>query len=243
MADRAREQTLPRFRADVAIHDKGVGGFDPVTEGDREAERVMRELLADTVPDHNIIGEEHGATDGPGPWTWVLDPIDGTRAFMAGFPSWVTLIGLMFEGVPVMGLIDAPATDDRWVGGPGIRPPRRVRACASLDQAVLTTTDAELFSGQAQAAWLALCAGSRLRRYGGDGYGYGLLSAGHLDAVVERGMQIYDVAAPIAVVRGAGGIVTGWDGGDPLRGHMVASGDERLHAQILEVLRAHGATG
>lgn len=242
MADAGREQSLPRFRSRISVDDKDPGRFDPVTEADRAAEAAMRALLDVEVPDHSIIGEEHGTRRTDSPWTWVLDPIDGTRAFISGFPTWVSLIGLLYEGEPAFGLIDAPGTGDRWVshGDPTLA----VRACSDLSQATISTTTAELFATPAHtAAWTALQARSKLRRYGGDGYAYGLLAAGHIDAVVERGLQIYDVAAVIAVVRAAGGRVTGWDGGDPLRGHLCAAGDPAVHAQILEILRATGAAG
>jgi len=241
VADAARAHSLPRFRAGIPVDDKRPQArFDPVTEADRAAEAAMRELLADQVPLHGILGEEHGETASDSDWRWILDPIDGTRAFISGFPTWVTLIGLLHQGQPAFGLIDAPATDDRWAGGAG-HPSGGVRPCASLEQAVLSTTSAEMFRTPGEhAAWQALCARSRLRRYGGDGYAYGLLASGHIDAVIESGLQLYDVAAVIPVVRAAGGRVTGWDGGDALRGHVVASGDPRVHEQILEVLRVSG---
>lgn len=241
LADAARTETLPRFRTALDVHDKAAGAFDPVTVADREAERVMRELLAAEVPEHGILGEEHGERTSDSPWRWVLDPIDGTRAYIAGFPTWVTLVGLCYQDQPVYGIIDGPASDDRWAGGPSL-PASEVRACPDLSQAVLSTTNPELFrSGPQGAAWQALCARSRLRRYGGDGYAYGLLASGVVDAVVESGLKAVDVVAVIPVVQAAGGVITGWDGGDPLRGHMVAAGDRRVHAQILEVLAACGA--
>ena len=242
LADAAREQTVPRFRTALTVDDKAAGAFDPVTIADREAERVMREILAEEVPDHGVLGEEHGERVSDSPWRWVLDPIDGTRAYIAGFPTWVTLVGLCHQGRPVYGIIDAPASDDRWAGG-SARPAGAVRACPDLSQAILSTTSPELFRrGADRAAWQALSARSRMRRYGGDGYAYGLVANGLVDAVVESGLKAVDVTAVIPVVRAAGGIVTGWDGGDALRGHLVAAGDRRVHAQILEILAACGAT-
>ena len=242
LADAARAETVPRFRTALAVDDKADVGFDPVTLADRSAEAAMRALLQTEVPEHGIVGEEHGTAAGASEWRWILDPVDGTRAFIAGFPTWVTLIGLFRGEEPAYGLIDAPATDDRWAGGLG-RPMRPgVRPCADLASAVISTTSAELFrTPGTRAGWQALCARTRLRRYGGDGYAYGLLAAGHLDGIVEFGLQLYDVAAVIPVVRAAGGQITGWDGGSPVRGHVVASGDPRVHDQILEVLRATGA--
>lgn len=244
LADAARGVTLPHFRSGLAVDDKRPGNFDPVTQADRDAETAMRAILARELPNHGIIGEEHGTDASESPWDWVLDPIDGTRAFISGFPTWVTLIGLRHRGVPLFGLIDAPATGDRWIGGPGLGAAPSTRRCASLSEATLATTSAEHFwrVQSDRAAWDALCARSRLRRYGGDGLAYGLLAEGHIDAVIEHGLQLYDFAAVIPVVEGAGGVITGWDGGDPLRGHLVAAGDARVHAEILEVLRATGAS-
>ena len=239
----------------MAVDDKRPQArFDPVTEADRQAEASMRRLLTRHVPDHSVVGEEHGVHDGSAPWTWILDPIDGTRAFIAGFPTWTTLIGLYHDGTPAAGIIEAPATRERWVGvvgqgatwhGPDFTRPARVRPCASLAHAVLSTTNAELFHDPgSRAGWEALCASTRLRRYGGDGYAYGLLAAGQLDLVVEHELQSYDVAAPIAVVRAAGGVATAWDGGRAADGGtLIAAGDPRVHAQALAVLRQAGAVG
>lgn len=255
LANAATAQTWRLFRTDVAVDDKRPQArFDPVTEADREAEASMRRLLARYAPDHGIVGEEHGTLEGSAPWTWVLDPVDGTRAFIAGFPTWTTLIGLYHDGVPTAGVIEAPATKERWVGvigagttwyGPDATRAATVRRCEGLAEAVISTTSHELFRTPGEsAAWRALTERTRLRRYGGDGYAYGLLASGHLDAVVEQGLQPYDVAAPIAVVRAAGGIVTSWDGGRVADGgNIVAAGDPRVHAEILALLREVGAVG
>jgi myo-inositol-1(or 4)-monophosphatase len=255
LADAATAQTWRRFRTGLAVDDKRpAAGFDPVTEADREAEAAMRRLLAERAPDHGVVGEEHGSVVGTAPWTWVLDPIDGTRAFIAGFPTWTTLIGLLHEGEPVAGIIEAPATGERWTGVVGVgttwtragrSEPARVRRCARLADAVLSTTNAELFrTAPERDAWDTLCDRTRLRRYGGDGYAYGLVASGTLDLVVELGLAPYDVVGPIAVVRAAGGIATAWDGGPAADGGtLIAAGDPRVHAEALALLRAAGAVG
>jgi myo-inositol-1(or 4)-monophosphatase len=246
----ARAHTVPRFGAALAVHDKGGHAFDPVTDADRDAERAMRALLEREVPDHGIHGEEHGMVREGARWRWVLDPIDGTRAFISGFPTWVTLVGLLCDGEPVLGVIDAPAAGLLVVGwtrpterGPaaaelhdrgGVRP-IRARGCPSLDLATLSTTSPDLFtSNRHRRGWAAARTGSKLQRYGGDGLAYALIAAGLVDGVVETGLQAYDLVAPLAVVRAAGGVATSVDGGDPLAdGTVIAAGDPAVHAALL----------
>jgi myo-inositol-1(or 4)-monophosphatase len=251
----AAAESLPRFGTALRVDDKGGFDLDPVTEADRTTEAALRQLLHERVPDHGVLGEEFAATPTSGSYTWVLDPIDGTRAFIAGFPTWVTLIALVERGVPVVGSISAPATATSWRGGVGPNGrwaerqtpsgtfPIRVRPCADLAGAIASTTSPELFHGPAADVWATLCAQTRLRRYGGDGYAYGNLASGLVDLVMENQLQPYDIAAVVAVVRGAGGVATAWDGGDPLGGSgtLLACGDERLHAQVLALIQAYGA--
>lgn len=246
----ARAHTLPRFGAALAVQDKGEGVFDPVTDADREAERAMRAVLERAVPDHGIHGEEFGIVRADAEWRWVLDPIDGTRAYISGFPTWVTLVGLMCDGEPVLGVIDAPAAGLLAVGstrqterGPaaaelherGSVRPIRARACAALDQATLSTTSPDLFlEPRHRRGWAAARTGSKLQRYGGDGLAYALVAAGLVDGVVETGLKAYDLVAPIALVRAAGGLVTSLDGGDPLEdGTVIATGDPAVHRALL----------
>ncbi len=214
----------------------------------------MRALLDARAPDHGVLGEEHGATRTDADWRWVLDPIDGTRAFISGFPTWVTLIGLAWRGVPVLGLIDAPAVGARvwghvvgadgvapgaWIRDPGGEREARVRPCASIGAAILSTTSPDLFTAPTEReGWARVRDAARLVRYGGDGFAYALLAAGRLDGIVESGLQPYDMVAPIAVVRAAGGLATGVSGDDPLaEGALVAAGDPAVHAALRRAFR------
>jgi histidinol phosphatase-like enzyme (inositol monophosphatase family) len=251
LAGLARTETLPRFRQDLHVTDKGGGAFDPVTEGDREAERVMRRAIEVRWPDHGIIGEEHGQLRPEARWRWVLDPIDGTRAYVCGVPSWTTLIGLEEHGSPVVGVVDQPFLGERWVGGADgtlyIRGGEAVRARTSgrtrLETARVSTTDPRAggaFTHAEAEAFDAVARRTPLQRFSMDAYGYGLLALGTLDLVIESTLKHYDYAALVPVVRGAGGVITDWDGGlpgsDP-RGRIVAAANPALHAAALEHLR------
>jgi myo-inositol-1(or 4)-monophosphatase len=248
LADASGPVILKHFRKPIAVDNKAAGSrFDPVTEADRAAERAIRKELAVLHPDHGILGEEMGHAAGASPYTWVIDPIDGTRAFITGMPLWGTLIGVTHAGGAAFGLMDQPYTGERvWSGedaafwrGPDGRA-RRVRtaACPSLAEARLTTTSPDLFAeGPEQAAFARLKARARLTRFGGDCYAYCLLAAGHIDIVVEAGLKAYDIVALVPIIEQAGGVVTTWDGGRPeAGGRIVACGDRRLHAAALEVL-------
>ncbi|AXC50092.1 histidinol-phosphatase [Paracoccus suum] len=249
LADAARAQTLPLFRSPALKPDnKLTKGYDPVTEADRAAERAMRDILAVRRPHDAIIGEEYGAAPGTSGMTWVLDPIDGTRAFISGAPSWGTLIGVTdSDGQALFGLVDQPFTDERFAGGlqvaevtgPRGRHPLRVRTDVDLADAILMTTFPELSGVGAAAAFARVAGAVRLTRYGLDCYAYALLAAGHVDLVVESGLQTYDVVAPIAVIRAAGGIVTDWQGGpaEP-GGQIIAAASPALHAAALHLLGA-----
>ncbi|MFT7521025.1 MAG: histidinol phosphatase-like enzyme (inositol monophosphatase family) [Kiritimatiellia bacterium] len=257
LADAAALQTVPRFRTDTAPIDKGghPSGYDPVTEADRQAEAAIRAILREEVPTHGILGEEFGILEGTAPWTWILDPIDGTRAFVSGFPSWGTLIGLMHDGAEreaIIGIIDQPWLKERWVGTPqgttlddrqGERAVH-VRPCADIGDAIFSSTTPALFISMAErAAFTALMARTRFHRMGADCYAYGLLACGFVDLIVECQLEPYDLGGVIPVVRGAGGIITSWEGTSPVHGGtVVAAGDPRVHAQALELLRATGAT-
>ena len=251
LADAAAAETLPRFRQGVAVSGKeSTSGFDPVTEADRAAEGAMRSLIRARFPSHGIVGEEHGTEETGSRWTWVLDPIDGTRAFISGFPTWGTLIGLLRDGEPVLGVIDQPWTGERWVGTPsgtryrcrGVDGVARCRPCAGLGEASLSATSPEIFATpEERAVWSELTAKTRIRKWGGDCYGYAMVASGHLDLVVEAGLALYDIAAVIPVIRGAGGIVTTWSGA-PVRagGCVIAAGDPAVHREALAV--AQGAS-
>jgi myo-inositol-1(or 4)-monophosphatase len=250
LAELARAETLPRFRSGLVADNKWDHGFDPVTDGEREAERVIRAAIEARFPEHGILGEELGTKQTDSPWRWVLDPVDGTRAFICGVPTWATLIGLEKDGEPVIGVIDQPYTQERWVGDGErtelVRPEgRRVVRTSGLEdlaRARLSTTDPRAegyFTAEEAAAFAAAAAQARLPRFGYDAYAYGLLACGELDAVAESFLQRYDYAALLPVIRGAGGVVTNWSGGpvsESPRGQLVAAASPALHERLVQVL-------
>ena len=254
LADAARVATLRHFRApgldvaDKTAEEGGRPGFDPVTLADREAEAAMREILARDRPEDAILGEEYGATEGESGWRWVLDPVDGTRAFMAGAPVWGVLIAAEREGRPVYGLIDEPYISERFEGGFGsarLAGPHgarslRTRAPRPLGEATLLSTFPEIGTEAERAAFQAVSARARLTRYGLDCYGYALLALGQVDLVIEAGLARYDIAAPLAVVEAAGGIVTDWQGGSAAAGgQVIAAANPEIHAEAMAVLNGH----
>ena len=232
------------FRTPFSVEDKE--DASPVTVADREAERAMRALIAERYPRHGIVGEEFGNERPDADEVWVLDPIDGTRAFVAGKPIFGTLIALLREGRPLLGIIDQPVLGERWVGAAGTASrfcgdPIETRSCAGLGRAVLNTTSPDLFHGADRDAFARLSARVRSTLYGGDCYAYGLLASGHIDLVVEAGLKTYDYCALVPVVEGAGGRITDWED-SPLHadsdGRVIAAGDGRVHAEALELLSA-----
>lgn len=246
LATLSGQAILPFFRSSIAAEDKSRGGdFDPVTEADRAGEAAMRQLIARTFPTHGIVGEEFGSEREDAEYVWALDPIDGTRAFIAGLPIWGTLIGLSRRGRPCFGMMHQPFTGERFFGncgsatyrGPGGERRLMTRRCASLKDAVMATTSPKLFSGDELRAYDRVESVTRLARYGCDCYAYCMLAAGHIDLVIESGLKSYDIVALIPIIEGAGGIVTAWDGGSAARGgSIVAAGDRRLHAAAVKLL-------
>ena len=243
LANASAKITLSYFRHPLDIDNKDDGGrFDPVTRADREAETVIRDMIRTRFPDDGIIGEEHGAESPTGRRFWVIDPIDGTRAFISGLPLWGTLIALNDGARPILGLIDHPATGERFVGSPDgafLKCKKlAVRPCAALRDATLSTTDPELFApGAESTAFREVSAKVKLRRYGYDCYAYAMLAAGFIDIVVEAGLKTFDVQALIPVIEGAGGIVTDWRGGPADGGgQILAAGDRRVHQEALSIL-------
>jgi histidinol phosphatase-like enzyme (inositol monophosphatase family) len=248
LADLSGTIIRPYFRKTLAVANKGEkGAFDPVTKADRAAERAIRRAIKERWPDHGLIGEELGSAGEDRRFRWVVDPIDGTRAFIMGSPLWGTLIGLLDEEEPILGLMDQPFTGERfWSGATGAHmrtgagKPRRIktRACASLAEATLTTTHPELFAEGREAQAFARLAGRvRMTRYGGDCYGYCLLAAGFVDLVVEAGLKAHDVVALIPIIERAGGRMTTWEGGPATSGGtVIAAGDARLHEQAMAIL-------
>ncbi len=246
LADAARAATLPWFRRPgLRAEDKGAAGYDPVTVADRAAERAMREILARHRPDDAILGEELGNAAGSSGRTWVLDPIDGTRGFISGTPTWGVLIALSgAEGV-ILGIIDQPYTGERFVGAPGVAAvsgpfgtdPLATRRGSTLAEAILFSTFPEVGTPQERAGFEAVAEKVRLTRFGMDCYAYALVAAGQVDLVIEAGLNPYDIQAPIGVIEAAGGIVTDWRGGPALQGgRVVAAANETVHAEALEIL-------
>lgn len=248
MADAARHETLSLFRsAELRPDNKLAAGFDPVTEADRASERAMRAILAERCPDDAILGEEFGTSPGRSGLTWVLDPIDGTRAFISGAPSWGVLIGLADAAGPIYGIVDQPFTGERFEGGLGRARlldrqgahPLAVRRDVSLEQATLLSTYPEIGTDAERAAFQRVASQVRLTRYGLDCYGYCLLALGMVDLVIEAGLQPYDVVAPIAVVQAAGGVMTDWQGGPAHGGgQIIAAATPKLHEAALALLDA-----
>ncbi|WP_146589760.1 inositol monophosphatase family protein [Puniceibacterium confluentis] len=248
LADAARRVVLPFFRSPGLVSDNKLSeGFDPVTAADRAAEQEMRAILARDRPDDGILGEEFGTTPGSSGLTWVLDPIDGTRGFISGTPTWGVLIAVSDGSGPLYGIIDQPYIGERFEGGFGVARHSgphgggtlATRGTAALAESVLFTTFPEVGTSQDRAAFERVAAGVRLTRYGLDCYAYALLAAGQVDLVIEAGLNPYDIHAPIAVIQAAGGIVTDWDGGPAhFGGRVVAAANSALHARALE--RLHG---
>lgn len=245
LADAARKETLPRFRVGADVVNKEAGGFDPVTEGDRAAEIAIRAVIEQHFPDHGILGEEHGSVGLDREYVWVIDPIDGTRAFISGVPVWGTLIGLYRNGEAVMGLIDQPFTGERYFAdgtvsrysGPDGSKVLSARACESLSDAILFTTSPHLFVDGRKARFEAVQEKVRLFRYGCDCYAYALLAAGHIDLVVECGLKPYDVGGLIPVIEQAGGIITTWDGGPAENGgEIIAAGSRKVYDAAMAIL-------
>jgi myo-inositol-1(or 4)-monophosphatase len=251
LADISGEAILPYFRKPLAVRNKAGGAeFDPVTAADRAAERAIRKAARARFPDHGIIGEELGTVLGTGRYRWLIDPIDGTRAFITGSPLWGTLIGLMDGDMALLGVMNQPFTGERfwsdgrrahWRRADGKPRRLRTRTCARLADAVLTSTHPDLFAPEEAPRFQALKSRVRMTRFGGDCYGYCLLAAGFIDVIVEAGLKPYDVAALVPIIQGAGGVITTWDGGSAWRGgRIIAAGDGRVHREALALLRDAG---
>ena len=246
LADVARLTTLKYFRTEnLAAENKQTAHFDPVTIADRECETNMRAILARRRPEDAILGEEFGQKSGTTGLTWVLDPIDGTRSYLSGAPTWGVLISVRDAQGPIYGLIDQPFIGERFEGGFGraqsfgplgqralrTRPPR------PLDQAILFSTFPEIGTSQERAAFERVSAQAKLTRFGTDCYAYALIALGQIDLVIEAGLQPYDVQAPIAVITAAGGIVTNWQGGPAQDGgQILAAANDTIHAEAMELL-------
>ncbi|WP_299554086.1 histidinol-phosphatase [uncultured Tateyamaria sp.] len=249
MADAARAAILPHFRApDLDDENKASDGYDPVTIADRAAEQVMRAVLAAMRPDDAILGEEFGAQSGTSGLTWVLDPIDGTRGFVSGTPTWGVLIAVGGADGPMLGMIDQPYIQERfwgaegsaWMRGPLGEHTLATRKPRPLADAVLFTTFPEVGTAAERAGFEAVAYHVKLVRYGMDCYAYALLAAGQIDLVIEAGLNSYDIQAPIGLIEAAGGIVTDWSG-QPVHdgGRVVAASHPDIHRAALDILAGH----
>lgn len=237
------------FRQAVAVDDKA--DQSPVTIADRETEAALRRVIAERMPDHGVIGEEQATTNPDAEYIWVLDPIDGTKRFITGNPLFGTLIALLHNGRPILGVIDMPMLGERWIGAKGQQTTFlsaageseiRTRPCPGLDHAALASTSPEMFEGGNEDAFERVRKAAKLTQYGGDCYSYGLLASGFTDVVIEAGLGTYDYMALAAVIEGAGGIITDWDG-ETLDlnsdGRVLASGDKACHMEALKHLSAN----
>ncbi|XDF34808.1 histidinol-phosphatase [Paracidovorax avenae] len=242
MADAARVPSLRYFRTRLDVLTKA--DESPVTVADREAELAMRALLRGQAPAHGILGEEHGRERLDAEYVWVIDPIDGTKSFITGSPLWGTLIALLHHGRPVLGLMDMPVLGERWLGlaGQGTQcngQSVQASGCTQLAQARIYTTSPDAFVAEDWRRFDALSRACALRRFGGDCYAYAQLASGHVDLVVEAGLQPYDYLSLVCLVEGAGGRITDWQGRAltvESDGRVVAAATPALHAQALESL-------
>ncbi len=248
VADLSGQAILPFFRRSISVENKGnCGDFDPVTAADKAAEQAIVAAVSKRWPAHGILGEEFGAHRGDADMVWVVDPIDGTRSFIMGYPTWGTLIGLLGNKTPVLGVMDQPFTGERFWSSrtashhsdaSGREYQLKTRECAGLENAIASTTHPGLFEpGLEQDGFGDIKARAQMTRYGGDCYQYCMLAAGMIDVVIEAGLKSYDIAALIPIIERAGGRVSTWTGKSATDGgRIVASGDPRLHDELLKLL-------
>jgi histidinol phosphatase-like enzyme (inositol monophosphatase family) len=246
VADAAAAETLPRFRSEGAVVNKLADSFDPVTEADRQAELAIRRLIGAEFPDHGILGEEHGSENLSSRHVWVIDPIDGTRAFISGLPVWGTLVGLVEDGEAVAGMMSQPFTGELFYAngsgahyeGPGGPRKLATRKTTSLAEATLFTTTPALFMGPQRAIYDRFESQVRLARYGTDCYAFAMLAAGHVDVVTDPGLKPYDIVALIPIIEKAGGVITTFDGKPAEKGgDILAAATPELHAAAMAALR------
>lgn len=248
LAQASAEAILPFFRQNTAVETKPHHSWDPVTEGDKAGERAIRDMIEEHFPEHGINGEEYGKKEARSPFTWVLDPVDGTRAFVCGMPTWTTLIGLTYEGKPALGIMNQPFVGELFLGTPSgawhIHRNKRtrisVRSCSGLSEATAGTTAPEQYRSEDDArGFRQLRAQVKMMRYGGDAYFYSLVAAGQLDIAMDAGLQAYDIAALIPIVQGAGGAVGSWSGTNPAEGgNIICAGSARLLDSAIAAMKA-----
>ena len=247
LADASGAVIRPFFRQGIEVVNKQGGqAFDPVTEADKGAERALRGMIGRERPDDAILGEEFGESSGKNKYRWVLDPLDGTRAFITGRHEWGSLIALEQDGVPVLGILDQPVLGERFIGVNGAShlvqgartTPLKTRACAQLSDAILCATDPSAYFSPAElSAFTRVKEKTRMTRYGGDCYLFAALALGFVDLVIEAGFHAWDAAALIPLVEGAGGMMTDWSGGSCASGKTIlAAGDKRMHEAAMKLL-------
>ncbi len=246
----AQPETLSRFRSKPSVDDKActLAGrrFDPVTEADRQAEKAIRAHIETAFPDHGFIGEETGSSNVDSEYCWIVDPVDGTRSFIAGLPSWGTLVGLLLNGEPIAGMMHQPFTREFFISTGGLawheqagnRHELATSNTNSLDQAILMATAPEMFEHKNLEAFTAVAQNVRLTRYGFDCYAYCMLAAGHIELVIEADLSPYDILPLVPIIENAGGIVTNWRGDRDLSsGRVIAAANVEIHQQAIEIIR------
>ena len=248
LATRSGETIVPFFRTSIGVENKGrAREFNPVTEADRGGGSRHAQSHQGKLPKHGVVGEEFDDENPDAEYVWVLDPIDGTKSFIAGFPIWGTLIGLLHHGAPAYGMMHQPFIGERFSGdggaakyrGPGGERTLSTRRCKTLKDATLFTTSPRLMGTADRAIFERVEAEVQLSRYGGDCYAYCMLAAGHLDLIIETELQPYDIAALVPIVTGAGGVITTWEGAPAHNGgRIVAAGDARVHEAALKRLQS-----
>lgn len=248
LADASGEAIRPWFRSKLNVERKGDGS--PVTQADRSAEEAIRERILQLYPDHGVMGEEFGSERTDAEWVWVIDPIDGTSAFVSGLPTFGTLIALVQDGKPVLGVLDQPILRERWSGMcfPGVRPRTtqnsqvvHTSSTTDLQASIGFATDPTMFKGSARGRWETLSSSFERVRYGIDCYAYGLLASGYVDIVCEASLKLWDYLALAPIVRGAGGRMTDWEGSELTLAsgdRVLASANERLHRAAISRLEA-----
>ncbi|MGH6854265.1 MAG: inositol monophosphatase family protein [Aestuariivirga sp.] len=247
LAKAAAVEILPHFRTNTEVGVKAGPVWDPVTEGDRAGEQAIRKMIEERFPEHGIHGEEYGIKESRSGFTWILDPVDGTRSFLCGMPTWATLIGLSFEGKPVVGLMNQPFVGDMFYGNPegawldhrGTRREIRTRKGIGLSAATIGTTALELYrSTSGRSAFERLRQKAQLTRYSGDAYFFALMAAGHMDIAMDAELQAYDIVPLLPIIAGAGGVYAEWTGGDAAKGgNIIAAGSQALLDEALAVMR------
>jgi myo-inositol-1(or 4)-monophosphatase len=242
---------LPLFRSDLGVQNKAGLDWDPVTEADQKAEELIRMLIEREFPDHAILGEEFGAKTSTSNFKWIIDPIDGTRAFVAGMPTWATLVGLYHKNTPLIGMMHQPFVGEAFIGSPlgswhlrvGERARLQVAKSVSIAEAKIGTTSPHLYRDEHARGFERLRQAAKMTRYGCDAYAYCLLAAGHLDIAIDPGLQVYDIAALLPIMWGAGAATACWDGSDPTKGgNIIAASSKTLLQQATALMSVQPVT-